>query len=218
MDKRHTDTDNKLRAKISKLRRELGEALENELKFDIYNFKRSKVIQHAILITERAQKKNIQSWQKKLNAKIIRNSEVESKQSEVNIMNALIMEKKQEANILAAQVMSPYLDKEERTKIAQELKEVQTEIKRQKQLLGLKRRGLQILKKENTISKEWNTVKEAFTSGSLDEYLRAEINALDDVKATDISVKLAQQYFAEADTGRVKNTSLKENRFELTED
>lgn len=213
MDKRHTLADAKYQIKLAKLRKDLREAEIKEIQYDIHIFKPSKAIFHQIRLVERAQRKNQKDWEKIATGKAKKHSELQYKQSELNIEESLIIAKEREVGIIAAQMLSPHNSTSKKQELNLKLKEIKTDIRKHKQALGFKRRGLQILKGENQfdLAPKLRTISHEFNS--LDEMLAAEINALNDVKATSNDVILAQRMLKEFQAERTENTSLKENRF-----
>jgi hypothetical protein len=218
MDKRHTLADAKFQIKLARLRKELREAEIKEIQYDIHIFKPSKAIFHQIRLVERAQRKNQKEWEKINTVKAKKHSELQYKQSELNIEEAIIGAKERECGIIAAQMLSPHNSISTKQELNLKLKEIKLAIRKHKQALGFKRRGLQILKGENQFDSipKSRGISEEFNS--LDDYLSAEIKALDNVKATSNDVILAQRMLEEFQTTRTENTSLKENRFEFTEE
>lgn len=217
MDKRHSTIDLKYSIKLSGLRKELSEALANELKHNITLFKRSKAIRNEVKIVERAQIRNIKGWEKKENQRALRSSELQSKQNELNILSAIIVEKKADSAEITAKFLKTKGNELESTRLMSQVAKLQFEIKKHRQDLSLIRKQIQFLKSDSQVIKElketWamtNTlISEAINITPLEDIEHTfEIAELENSQTEDARITTAQKILAYGEEEREKIKSL----------
>lgn len=226
MDKRHTESDAKYQLKLTKLRKELTEALENELVNNITTFKRSRGIRNEIRITEKAQFRNLRSWRLKAQAKALRNHELISKQEEINSLNRIIIEQKAEASCITAELIEKPENKELGKRLFIKLTDIQMSLQRNRKILGIRKKQIEILKTDSTIAKEWKERLDRAESLALQA---ANITPIEDLEhiiqtaeftvaePTKERIAEAQRIAEEFLSERKKPISLKENPYEIKE-